>query len=348
MTSAFCFKTPASFSFRSPRGRLLPVKEKKTKKTLSRAALIERSLYTTFQHGLYRKFTEALTIYELLKVGDKVCVCISGGKDSMMLALLFKHLHRYTKFPFDVTYLVMDPGYNEANRAQIEKNLEILEIPAVIVSTDIFAISNESVVPACYLCAKMRRGALYRIAKRLGCNKIALGHHYDDVIETTLMNMLNAGSFQTMLPKVHSDHFAGMELIRPLYLVREEYVKAWAKENDLTFIRCACRFTENAAEDLEGSKRAMTKELIKRLKEEYSPYIEKNLFKAGANVNVDMVLGHKNHGEMHTFLDHYEEESARLDRKIKQERIEEEAEKKAAAEHRDLLFDERFLKKYGA
>ncbi|MBP5216636.1 MAG: ATPase [Bacilli bacterium] len=319
------------------------MKEKKRKKILPRAEEIERSLYTTFQHEIYRKFTEALTIYELLKPNDKVCVCISGGKDSMMLALLFKHLHRYTKFPFEVSYLVMDPGYNEKNRRQIEENLEILEIPATIVSTDIFAISNESIVPACYLCAKMRRGALYRVAKRLGCNKIALGHHYDDVIETTLMNMLNAGSFQTMLPKVHSDHFEGMELIRPLYLVREEFVKAWAKANELTFIRCACRFTENSETDSEGSRRAMTKELIRRLKEEYSPYIEKNLFKSASNVNVDMVLGYKDHGEMHTFLDHYGEECANLDRKIREEGIEIAAEKKAEEEHNELVFDNRFL-----
>ncbi len=324
------------------------MKEKKRKKILSRAEEIERSLYTTFQHEIYRKFTEALTIYELLKPNDKVCVCISGGKDSMMLALLFKHLHRYTKFPFEVSYLVMDPGYNEKNRKQIEKNLETLEIPATIVSTDIFAISNESIVPACYLCAKMRRGALYRVAKRLGCNKIALGHHYDDVIETTLMNMLNAGSFQTMLPKVHSDHFEGMELIRPLYLVREEYVKAWANENKLTFIRCACRFTENSDEDPEGSRRAMTKELIRRLKEEYSPYIEKNLFRSASNVNVDMVLGYKDHGEMRTFLDHYGEECENLDRKIREEGIEIAAEKKAEEEHNELVFDNRFLDKFGS
>lgn len=325
------------------------MKEKRKNVPLSKAEQIERSLYTTFQHEIYRKFTEAITIYDLLKPNDRICVCISGGKDSMMLALLFKHLHRYTKFPFEVTYLVMDPGYNALNRAQIEKNLETLEIPATIVSTDIFAISNESVVPACYLCAKMRRGALYRIAKRLGCNKIALGHHYDDVIETTLMNMLNAGSFQTMLPKVHSDHFAGMELIRPLYLVREEYVKAWAEANELTFIRCACRFTENAPEEHpEGSKRAMTKQLIKRLKEEYSPFIEKNLFKSAANVNVDMVLGYKDHGEMHTFLDHYAEECENLDRKIKEEGIEEAAEEKAQGEHSELVFDDRFKEKFGA
>ena len=313
---------------------------------LSRADEIERSLYTTFQHEIYRKFTEALTIYDLLQPNDRVCVCISGGKDSMMLALLFKHLHRYSKFPFEVVYLVMDPGYNEKNRKQIEKNLEILEIPAVIVSSDIFAISNESVVPACYLCAKMRRGALYRFAKRLGCNKIALGHHYDDVIETTLMNMLNAGSFQTMLPKVHSDHFEGMELIRPLYLVREEYVKAWASVNGLDFIRCACRFTENMDEDPEGSRRAMTKALIARLKEEYSPYIEKNLFKSASNVNVDMVLAYKDHGIMHTFLDRYGEECENLDRKIREEGIEIAAEKKAQEEHNEPIFDERFLQKF--
>ena len=208
-------------------------------KELTPSQQIERSLDCEFKFNIWHKFIEALGEYKLVNEGDKVAVCISGGKDSMLLGLLFKHLKRYSKVHFDVEYIVMNPGYNEENFSLIKKNLELLDIPARIYFTDIFDIANSTSEKPCYLCAKMRRGALYRIAKEMGCNKIALGHHYDDVIETTLMNMLNSGSFQTMLPKLHSTHFAGMEIIRPLYLVREEDILAFRDFNHLRFIQCA-------------------------------------------------------------------------------------------------------------
>ena len=258
----------------------------------------------------------------------------------MLLALLFKHLHKYSKFPFKITYLVMDPGYKEENINLIKENIQKMEIPARIVKTDIFEIISKSEKSPCYLCARMRRGVLYRLAKGYGCNKIALGHHYDDVIETTLMNMLNSGSFQTMLPKLHSDHFQGMELIRPLYLVREESILNWVKQNNLRFIRCACPLTENNDQD---SQRANTKQLIKRLKEEYSPFVEKNIFKAAENVNVDMVLGYRLNGIDHHYLEDYENKCKELDEYIIKEGIEEKEENKAKKEHRKLIEDDTFL-----
>jgi tRNA(Ile)-lysidine synthase TilS/MesJ len=225
----------------------------------------------------------------------------------MLLAKLFQELKRHSDFEFDVKYLVMNPGYNEFNLEYVKKNLEILNIPATIVNTDIFEIANSQDKNPCYLCAKMRRGALYRIAKDMGCNKIALGHHYDDVIETTLMNMLNAGSFQTMLPKLHSDNYEGMELIRPLYLIREKDIKAWAKYNDLKFIMCACRFTEACSVDNEinMSQRLTTNRLIQTLKKDYNELVEKNIFAAASNVNLNKIIGYKKDGEKHTFLEDY-------------------------------------------
>lgn len=233
---------------------------------------IERSIIKSYRGRLWAPFIKAVKEYELIKPKDKICVCISGGKDSMLMAKLFQELKRHSDFEFEVKYLVMNPGYNEMNLNQIKKNIEILNIPAEIIDTDIFEIANNQEKNQCYLCAKMRRGALYKLAKNLGCNKIALGHHYDDVIETILMNMLNAGSFQTMLPKLHSDNYEGMELIRPLYLIRENDVKAWAKANDLRFIMCACRFTEASSVDgeINASKRLTTKLLIQELKKNYN------------------------------------------------------------------------------
>lgn len=227
-------------------------------------------------------------------------------------AKLFQELHRHSDFEFDVTYLVMDPGYNEINRQVIMNNLELLKIPAVVKNTDIFEIANSQEKNPCYLCAKMRRGALYRIAKELGCNKIALGHHYDDVIETILMNMLNAGSFQTMLPKLHSANYEGMELIRPMYLIREADILRWKKYNNLQFIQCACRFTENCAicdNGGGGSQRANTKHLIHELLD-YNPMVEKNIFKSAQNVNLDKIIAYKKGKEIHSYLDTYDEDSS--------------------------------------
>ena len=271
---------------------------------------IERTIIKTYRGRLWAPFVRALKEYQLLKPNDKVCVCISGGKDSMLMAKLFQELKKHSDFEFDVKFLVMNPGYNELNFNQIKKNLDILKIPAEIIDTNIFEIANSQEKGSCYLCAKMRRGALYKIAKDLGCNKIALGHHFDDVIETTLMNMLNAGSFQTMLPKLHSDNNEGMELIRPLYLIREKDVKAWAKYNDLQFIMCACRFTEACSieNEINTSKRLTTKNLIQELKKNYNDNVEKNIFSAASNVNMDMILGYKKDGVKHSFLDDYDNE----------------------------------------
>ena len=270
---------------------------------------IERSIIKTYRGRLWAPFIKAVKEYELIKPNDRICVCISGGKDSMLMAKLFQELKRHSDFEFEVKYLVMNPGYNEMNLNQIKKNIEILNIPAEIIDTDIFEIANNQDKNQCYLCAKMRRGALYKLAKNLGCNKIALGHHYDDVIETILMNMLNAGSFQTMLPKLHSDNYEGMELIRPLYLIRENDVKAWAKANDLRFIMCACRFTEACSVDgeINASKRLTTKHLIQELKKNYNVNVEKNIFSAASNVNMNKIIGFKKDGVKHSFLEEYDE-----------------------------------------
>lgn len=305
----------------------------------------EHSLITTYKFRIWRMFTKAIKIYDLIKEGDKVCVCISGGKDSMLMGLLFKHLQEYSDFPFEVKYLVMNPGYNDINLQIIKNNLATLKIPATIVETDIFDIANNTDRKPCYLCAKMRRGALYRIAKEWGCNKIALGHHYDDVIETTLMNMLNAGSFQTMLPKLHSDHYEGMEVIRPMYLIRENDIIDWKKMNRLTFIQCACRFTENCAicdNGGGGSQRYETKLLIQKLMKEYSPVVEKNIFKAASNVNLDMILGYKENGVEHSFLDDFDKKGKEIDAIIRKEHLEEKALKKAVDEHSKFIYDESF------
>ena len=321
----------------------------KKERILTREEAIERSLDTEFRYTIWRRFIAALGNYKLILPGDKICVCISGGKDSMLMGLLFKHLKKYSSVPFDVEFLVMNPGYSELNLQIIKNNLQTLQIPARIVETDIFDIANSTSESPCYLCARMRRGALYRIAKSLGCNKIALGHHYDDVIETTLMNMLNSGSFQTMLPKLHSDHYEGMEIIRPLYLVREESILEWKKFNKLTFIQCACRFTENCSicdNGSGGSQRQKTKALIKQLMVTYSPMVEKNIFKAGGNVVLDKVLGYKEEGIYHDYLEAYEEDGARINQKISSLNLEKAAVDKAENEHRALKEDDTFYNRF--
>lgn len=272
---------------------------------------VERSIITNYRSRLWSKFTKALKDYELIKENDKICVCISGGKDSMLLAKLFQELQRHSAVPFEAKYLVMNPGYNGENLSMIIANLERLGIPAEIRESNIFEVtSKEKGKIACYLCARMRRGALYSLARDYGCNKIALGHHFDDVIETTLLNMLNAGSFQTMLPKLRSTNFKGMELIRPMYYIREKDIVSWSEYNDLKFIRCACRFTEkddeNNPETL--SRRKKTKELIKILCE-YNPMAEKNIFTSASNVVIDKILGCKYRGVRKNFNDLYGSDS---------------------------------------
>ena len=321
----------------------------KKERILTREEAVERSLDTEFRYTIWRRFIAALGNYQLILPGDKICVCISGGKDSMLMGLLFKHLKKYSSVPFDVEFLVMNPGYSELNLQIIKNNLQTLQIPARIVETDIFDIANSTSESPCYLCARMRRGALYRIAKSLGCNKIALGHHYDDVIETTLMNMLNSGSFQTMLPKLHSDHYEGMEIIRPLYLIREESILEWKKFNKLTFIQCACRFTENCSicdNGSGGSQRQKTKALIKQLMVTYSPMVEKNIFKAGGNVVLDQVLGYKEEGVYHDYLETYEEDGAKINQKISSLNLEKAAVDKAENEHRALKEDDTFYNRF--
>ncbi len=273
---------------------------------LSRAARIERSIIKTYHKQLWTPFINALKQYELIAPGDRIAVCISGGKDSMLLAKLMQQLHRHSDVPFELEYLVMDPGYAPANRAKIEENAAILDVPVTIFESDIFAVANGAEKNPCYLCARMRRGALYAKAQELGCNKIALGHHRDDVIETTVMAMFYGAQLQGMMPKLHSTNFPGMELIRPLYCVREEDVIAWAKHNELEFLQCACRFTERAAtagHETE-SKRKEVKNLIRTLRET-NPDLESNIFHAIHAVNLDMFPGYKTKGEKHSFLETY-------------------------------------------
>ena len=274
---------------------------------LERFEQIERSIIKTYHKQLWTPFINALKQYALISPGDKIAVCISGGKDSMLLAKLMQQLHRHSDVPFELEYLVMDPGYAPANRAKIEENAEILGVPVTIFESDIFAVANGAEKNPCYLCARMRRGALYAKAQELGCNKIALGHHRDDVIETTVMAMFYGAQLQGMMPKLHSTNFPGMELIRPLYCVREEDIVAWAKHNELEFLQCACRFTERAAtagHETE-SKRKEVKQLIRRLRET-NPDLESNIFHAIHAVNLDMFPGWKTKGEKHSFLENYE------------------------------------------
>ena len=276
-----------------------------------RAAEIERSITKKFHRSIFSKFAKAINEYELLKPGDKVAVCISGGKDSMLMAKLFQELERHRKFPFELVFLVMDPGYSPENRQVIETNAKNLNIPITIFESDIFESVFHVEKSPCYLCARMRRGHLYSQAKALGCNKIALGHHYDDVIETILMGMLYGAQVQTMMPKLHSTNFEGMELIRPLYLVREDDIKAWRDANHLHFIQCACKFTDTCSScDKDGqsnSKRLEVKKLIHELAKT-NPFVEGNIFKSVENVNLSTVIAYKQNGVKHHFLDDYDKE----------------------------------------
>ena len=268
---------------------------------------IEQSIRKKFRKTIWCRFTRAVREYELVKEGDKIAVCISGGKDSMLMAKLFQELKRHNKFNFEVVFLVMDPGYSPANRQIIEANAKRMNIPITIFESDIFdAVFNIEKSP-CYLCARMRRGHLYSKAKELGCNKIALGHHYDDVIETILMGMLYGAQMQTMMPKLHSTNFEGMELIRPLYLIREDDIKKWRDSNDLHFIQCACKFTDTCSTcgGENTSKRVEVKNLIRQLKET-NPFVESNIFKSVENVNLSTVIAYKKDGVKHHFLDDYD------------------------------------------
>ena len=279
------------------------------KRDLQPHELIERSIIKKFRKTIWNPFTLAVRQYQLIQPGDKIAVCISGGKDSMLMAKLMQLLQRYSEVPFEVVFLVMDPGYNEINRNKIESNAALLHIPITVFETDVFAVANSSEKNPCYLCARMRRGYLYSKAQELGCNKIALGHHFNDVIETTVMSMFYGSQMQAMLPKLHSTNFAGMELIRPLYCIHEEDILAWKQYNNLEFIQCACRFTENCTmcdNGGGGSKRQEVKILLRRLRRD-NPGIEHSIFNSIHAVNLDMMPCYKTGGVLHSFLDNYEE-----------------------------------------
>ena len=277
---------------------------------LTFAERVERSLITTYRKELWKPFILAVKRYELIQAGDQIAVCISGGKDSMLMAKLMQELQKHTNVPFEAVYLVMDPGYNEINRRKIEQNAALLEVPITIFETNVFEVANGSEKNPCYLCARMRRGCLYSKAKELGCNKIALGHHFNDVIETTVMGMFYGAQLQAMLPKLHSDNFEGMELIRPMYCIHEDDIIRWKNAHELEFIQCACRFTENCTmcdNGGGGSKRQEVKVLLKRLKKD-SPDIEKSVFNSIHAVCLDTMPGWKSGGQEHSFLEHYNDD----------------------------------------
>ena len=273
---------------------------------MDRSREVELSINKKYRHTLWGPFIRAIKDYKLIEENDRIAVCISGGKDSMCLAKLMQMLQRHSEFPFEVEYLVMDPGYNEVNRRKIEDNAATLGIPVQIFETTIFDIANSMGPNPCYLCAKMRRGALYKKARELGCNKIALGHHFNDVIETTLLSMFYASQLQAMIPKLHSQNYEGMELIRPLYRVHEDDIISWCRYNNLEFIQCACRFTEESAHDENLSKRKEVKRLLKELKKD-NPDIEISIFNSLHKVNIEMFPGYKADDEYHSFLEHYDE-----------------------------------------
>lgn len=270
---------------------------------------IERSIITKYRKTIWRRFTNAISKYDLIQEGDKIAVCISGGKDSMLLAKCMQEIQCHGKIPFELVYLVMDPGYHEINRQTIINNAQLLNIPITIFDTQIYDIVAEVDASPCYLCARMRRGYLYKKAQALGCNKIALGHHFDDVIETVLMGMLYAGQIQTMMPKLHSTNHPGMQLIRPLYMVKEQDILAWKKYHDLQFIQCACRLTENCTlcdNGGGGSKRQEMKALVKKFRQT-NPSIDMNIFNSIHDVNLDTIIGYHNKKMSYHFLDDYDE-----------------------------------------
>lgn len=286
---------------------------------LTPCQLIERSLIKRFRKDIWNKFVMGLKEYKMINDGDKIAVCISGGKDSMLLAKCMQHLQKYSETDFELEFICMDPGYNERNRRRIEENAKLMNIPIKFFGTRIFGIVANQQQNPCYLCARMRRGHLYAFAKELGCNKIALGHHFDDVIETILMGMIYGGQVQTMMPKLHSQNFKGMELIRPLYMVREEHIKQWVNYNDLEFIACACRLTEKlgqAEKSGEVSKRQEIKELIANLAKG-NDFVETNIFKSVYNVNLRTVIEYEYKGKRYNFLDTYDDFDWERDRIIR-------------------------------
>ena len=267
---------------------------------------IERSIIKKYRKDIYSKFVKAVSEYELINENDNIMVCISGGKDSFLMAKCIQELQRHGKFYFGVHYVVMDPGYTEVNRNFIIENAKLLNLPIEIFESDIFDVVSKIDKSPCYMCARMRRGFLYSKAKELGCNKIALGHHFDDVIETTLLSMFYGSEIKTMMPKLHSDNFEGLELIRPMYLVKEQDIISWKNSNDLTFLNCACRFTEGCSLINDGtSKRLEMKELIKKLRKT-NPDIDHNIFTSTSNVNLNCILGYTKGNEKHSFLDEYD------------------------------------------
>jgi len=270
---------------------------------------IELSIVNKFRTPIWTKFLKGIKEYDLIKEGDKIAVCISGGKDSMLMAMCMKRLQRYSKVPFEVVFLVMNPGYNEINYQKIQENAALLNIPIQVFETGIFdAVAKVDQHP-CYLCARMRRGNLYKTAQALGCNKIALGHHFDDVIETILMGMLYGSQMQTMMPKLHSENYPGMQLIRPMYLVREADIIRWKQYNDLQFIQCACRFTENCTmcdNGGGGSKRQEIKTLLKQLRA-VNPAVDMNIFRSVENVNLQTIISYHRGDDYHHFLDDFDE-----------------------------------------
>ena len=264
---------------------------------------IERSIITNYRNKIWAKFIKGITEYKMIQESDKIAVCMSGGKDSMLLAKCVQQLHKYSKVNFDVEYIAMNPGYSETNKQKIISNAKLLNIPMTMFETNIFECVEKIDDHPCYICARMRRGYLYNKAKELGCNKIALGHHFDDVIETTLMGMLYSGQMQTMMPKVRSTSHPGMELIRPLYYVKEADIINWQQKNNLEFIKCACKVTENNPDG--SSKRAEMKKLISNLKQNYKD-VDKNIMKSTQNVNLDTLIAYKKDGVVHNFMDEYD------------------------------------------
>ena len=270
---------------------------------------VEKSIIKKYRKEIWIKFIQGVKEYQLIQEGDKIAVCISGGKDSMLMAKCIQQLQKYSDFPFEAEYLVMDPGYSQVNRQRILDNAEALHIPVKLFQTRIFDIVAKVDQSPCYLCAKMRRGHLYKHAQEMGCNKIALGHHFDDVIETILMSMLYGAEVKTMMPKLHSTNYTGMELIRPMYMVKEADIIAWKRYNDLEFIQCACRFTENcvSSDNGGGYKRQEMKTLIKKFRQT-NPKIDMNIFRSVHNVNLETIIGYRCGEEHHSFLDNYENE----------------------------------------
>ena len=277
-----------------------------TRRQLTFSQQIEQSLLTEYRKAIWRPFMRAIRDYRLILPGDRIAVCISGGKDSMLLAKLMQILSRHTEVPFEAVYLVMDPGYNPANRRQIEENAQRLEIPCTIFESDVFEVAEAQDEHPCFLCARMRRGCLYGKARELGCNKIALGHHFNDVIETTVMAMLYGGQLQAMPPKLRAKNFPGMELIRPLYQVHEQAIIDWKDAFGLQFIQCACRLTETSAKDESASRRRFVKSLLARLNDEH-PKVEQNVFNSIHRVQLNTMVGWKYRGEEHSFLDEYDD-----------------------------------------